>query len=143
MRQSLSNQQVQGTKLKTVQDYTVKAGDSAWSIAKEGYGVGSYYWFVAGLNNLTPDGVNQLRPGQVLRLESLGSFLRSGGRVMVVRRDSFWGISQSRQSTTGVRYSDLLDANRIRFPDPDTIYACKSSDYPKRPSVAKKVKSVP
>jgi nucleoid-associated protein YgaU len=133
IRQNLTNQQTQGEKLKTAQNYTVKPHDSAWSIAKEMYGEGKYYWFVAGLNNLTPSGVNQLRPGQVLRLESLGSFLRAGGHVMVVRRDSFWTISRDQKSTARVKYFDLLNANRTRFPSPDTIFPLQVIDYPKKP----------
>jgi hypothetical protein len=133
IRQNLSNQQIQGSNLKTAQDYTVKPGDSAWGVSKKMYGDGQYYWFVAGLNSLSPNGVNGLRPGQVLHLESLGSFLRAGGRVMVARRDSFWRISQSKQSPTGVNFSDLLGTNRIRFPDPDAIFPLQVIDYPKRP----------
>jgi nucleoid-associated protein YgaU len=122
LQENLTKQETQARNLPVPLDYVVKAGDSAWKIAEKIYGDGNYYWLFGGRNGLDETAVNQLRAGQKLKLESLGSVLRSDPQIIVARRDSFWAIAKDREPKSGLSYSSLIRANQKNIKDIDRIY---------------------
>ena len=50
-------------------EYTVKAGDSLWAIAKNHYGNGTLYGAIAAYNGISPQAV--IHPGDVLKIENI------------------------------------------------------------------------
>ena len=49
-------------------EYTVKAGDSLWAIAKSHYGNGTLYGAIAAYNGISPQAV--IHPGDVLKIQN-------------------------------------------------------------------------
>lgn len=130
LRDDLTSQEKQGTNLKVATTYSVNPGDSAWSIARQMYGDGHYYWLLAGLNNLNAKQINDLQVGQKLTLQSLGSVLRSGGLVVIRDKDTLWRISKATEESSGTGFSEILTANRNRFEDPNLIFPLQLAVIP-------------
>ena len=94
--------------------YTVKNGDSLWSIAQRFLGNGDRYREIMALNGLNSE---TIYPGQVLRIPQDSS---AGYVLYRVRSgDTLWEISQ-RFLGNGSKYTDIMSLNGLTN---DMIYA--------------------
>ena len=86
--------------------YTVKAGDSWWSIAASQLGDGTRYTELAAYNNKKP--TDTIYAGQVIKLPVK---VASVAKTYTVKAgDSWWGIAAS-QLGDGTRYNELAKYN--------------------------------
>lgn len=86
--------------------YTVKSGDSFWSIAEQQLGDGTRYKELAAYNGMSIDHV--IHPGDVLKLPGTS---QPAERIYTVKpNDSFWRIAEQ-QLGDGTRYKELAAYN--------------------------------
>ena len=108
----------------TAVSYTLKSGDSWWSIAAAQLGDGTRYAELAAYNGKKP--ADTIYAGQVLKLPVKTA---SAARTYTVKAgDSWWSIAAS-QLGDGARYAELAAYNGKK--PTDTIYAGQAIKLPK------------
>lgn len=93
--------------------YTVKSGDTLWSIAEKLLGNGNRYREIMALNNLTSD---TIYPGQTLKIPQN----QDSNTILykVESGDTLWNIAK-RFLGSGEKYREIMDLNGLTS---DTIY---------------------
>ena len=95
----------------TEKTYTVKAGDTLWSIAQQ---YGTTHQILADYNNI--DDASLIRPGQVIKIPGSSSSGSSGsaeGKYTVKVGDTLWSIAQE-QLGDGSRYTEIQKRNGLK-----------------------------
>jgi nucleoid-associated protein YgaU len=114
--------------------YTVKSGDTLWSVAQIYYGSGYNYVDIATANNMS--NADSLLEGQSISLpkvavrvplyDELVATVESGKSIpaaeayTVQKGDSLWGISVVMYGD-GYGWTDIYDANKTLITDPGVI----------------------
>jgi nucleoid-associated protein YgaU len=108
--------------------YTVKAGDTLWSISEKYYKSGYNWVDVQNTNKLTsPDSIEEgkeltipdVKPGTVTVGEVSSAFTDKKADIKeytVVRGDSLWTIAEKSYGS-GYKWTDIANANHLTNPD--------------------------
>ncbi len=106
----------------TPQTYTVKLGDSLWSIAQEVYGDGNSWRSIATANNLAnPQYVhvgNEFKLPDVMNGET--SSITQSDTYTVKAEDSLWSIAQEVYGD-GFKWTTIYEANKTLIKSPGII----------------------
>lgn len=107
----------------TPQTYTVKPGDSLWSIAQEVYGDGNSWRSIATANNLSNP--RYIHVGNEFKLPDVvsdeGSSIAQSDTYTVKAGDSLWSIAQEVYGD-GFKWTAIYEYNKPLIKNPQTIY---------------------
>jgi hypothetical protein len=129
LRETLSRQYAQYTTIGVEGiDYTVARGDSAWRIAERLYGDGRYYPLLSVTREGTLRSLDNLAPGEMLRVEPLGAIRERTGIAVIEPGESFWRIGTQRAAPATP--DAVVTQNMTRVEDLDVIYPLQVIELP-------------
>lgn len=105
--------------LRPQRTYTVRPGDSLWTIADSLYGDGQYFHVVADANGFSFAATEPLHAGQVLKVPAFYEVVGEGS-VLVEAGDTLWSVAKKTLGE-GRLYQRLVNANPDRTSDPKRL----------------------